>query len=342
MSKAPSKPQRDTEFVLRQSRPLSSLVDAAQEFSSKCDELWVATAFVDELAVKHVIEPAVAADAKVRFLTGTFGHVTRHRTFARLERLVRKGAIAARVWEGEFHIKLFIWRFGARVVAWIGSANLTAGGLQREGELVLQLKGMWAETRHKRIRSSFEREWERSRNLDASFLANYKESPRSGWLLDEASSKPSAGRQLPRIARQGRCLVVVPVARHYEDDSSVVARIAALLGGTAKTWYRGSARALASVKRGHPCLVVDYIDKDVVVGVVTDTKPDGRGHVFAYEQLVRSPRPLAALKKKHAGIELGPATRRVRTQWLDRDSARLVIAEIFGTRVAARALGPEK
>ncbi len=204
MSKAPRKPQRDTEFVLRQSSPLSSLADAAQEFSAKCDELWVATAFVDELAVKHVIGPAVAEHAnrggkaaKVRFLTGTFGQVTRHRTFARLERLVRKGAIEARVWEGEFHIKLFIWRFGARVVAWIGSANLTAGGLQREGELVLQLTGRWAETRHKRIRSPFEREWQRARALDASFLASYKESPRSGWLLGAASSKPRSDADYP-------------------------------------------------------------------------------------------------------------------------------------------------
>jgi hypothetical protein len=56
-----SNSRSDTDFVLRQSSPLSSLADAAQEFSAKCDELWIATAFVDELAVKHVIEPAVYA-----------------------------------------------------------------------------------------------------------------------------------------------------------------------------------------------------------------------------------------------------------------------------------------
>lgn len=338
----PRKPPRHTGFVLRQSSPLSSLADAAQEFSANCDELWIATAFVDELAVKHVVEPAVTAKAKVRFLTGTFGRVTRRRTFARLERLVRKAAIEARVWEGEFHIKLYIWRFGTRVIAWIGSANLTAGGLQREGELVLQIEATWGDSSSKRIRAPFDLEWQRSVPLDASFLAGYKESPRTGWLLRGASSKPRSARRARRRASDANRLVVVPVTRHYAEGSPVIRRVTELLGSTADSWYRGVARALRSVRRDDLCLLVDYVEKNVIIGLVTDTKPDGRGHVFSYDWLVRSPRPLAEFKRYQLRLDLGRATRAVRTQWLDRPAASRVVAELFGVRVASRVLGKNR
>jgi len=61
-----------------------------------------------------------------------------------------------------------------------------------------------------------------------------------------------------------------------------------------------------------------------------------------YDQLVRSPKPLAALKREQEKLDLGSAARRVRTQWLDRDSASRVISELFGARAASRALGAEK
>lgn len=93
-------------------RPLRPLADRARTMAECADEVWIATAFVSQLAVDDIVGSAVHAGAQVRFLTGTFGKVTRSRTFEAMFRLSDAGTIRVRVWHGDYHAKLFLFRKG--------------------------------------------------------------------------------------------------------------------------------------------------------------------------------------------------------------------------------------
>lgn len=95
-------------LATRKSTPLQPIAERARALSGKCAEFWVATAFVSDAAVDDVVGTALDAGAAVRFLTGTFGNVTRLRTFRKLHRLARVPQMDARVWEGDFHAKLYL------------------------------------------------------------------------------------------------------------------------------------------------------------------------------------------------------------------------------------------
>jgi len=83
---------------VRRSSPAGSLGNAAIDYSEKCTELWIASAFVSPGAVDKVLTPARKAAARVLLLTGTFGRHTRKDTFQKLLRLERLG-VETRIWE---------------------------------------------------------------------------------------------------------------------------------------------------------------------------------------------------------------------------------------------------
>jgi HKD family nuclease len=324
--------------VVRTSSPLNALAERARDFSSHCEELWVATAFVSDSAVHDVIETALDAASKVRFITGTFGRVTRKRTFQYLHQIAGSASLRCRIWDGDFHAKLFIWRTGSRAVAWIGSANLTDRGLQEEGELMLEVSERWDSPVIRSLRRAYQVEWARASTLDQEFLRGYREAPRPAGFLQGKSHAPKS-RPLKRRTRARRVMLSLAITRHYPENSSTLKRIAAQLGGTAENWYRSSSPRIRELRRGHYCLFVDEIDNDVTVGVVTDTAKDGRGRVIAYESFAKTlpSRPLKKpLRSKLQRIGLKPTKKAFRMGWLDSASATKVVASIYGTGAALK------
>ncbi len=324
--------------VVRTSSPLNALAERARNLSSHCEELWVATAFVSDSAVHDVIKTALSAASKVRFITGTFGRVTRKRTFQHLHRLADNASLRCRIWDGDFHAKLLIWRTGPRAVAWIGSANLTDRGLQDEGELMLELSEQWDSPIIRSLRRAYQVEWARASTLDEEFLRGYHEAPRSAGFL-EGKSHPARPQPLRKRTRNNRVMLSLSISHHYPQNSSTLKRIDAQLGGTAENWYRSSSPRIREVRRGHYCLFVDEVDNDVSVGVVTDIAKDGRGRVIAYEPFAKTlpSRPLKkSLRSKLEGIGLAPTKKAFRMGWLASDKATKLVRAIYGARAALK------
>lgn len=224
------------------SSPLKPLAENARLLCRHADELWVATAFVSDAALQDVVEHALASGASVRFLTGTFGRDTRLRTFRHLDRLEKAGSLQARIWGGDFHAKLFLWRSGTQGTAWVGSVNLTDRGLTAEGELVAELKGSWDSAPMRSLRSGFEFEWKRAGVLDEAFLRRYREASRGRRFWQGTPRGPRVAVRARRGSAR-KAMLVATVGYHYAENSAAAERISALLGGSARAWYRSSAWA---------------------------------------------------------------------------------------------------
>ncbi|MEB2286422.1 MAG: phospholipase D family protein [Myxococcales bacterium] len=324
-------------------RPLRPLADRARTMAECADEVWIATAFVSQLAVDDIVGSAVHAGAQVRFLTGTFGKVTRSRTFEAMFRLSDAGTIRVRVWHGDYHAKLFLFRKGTSATAWVGSANLSDRGLQDEGELVVEFKGRWNDVQFRQLRRAFDADWKRSSQLDQAFLRSYREAPRSGaWLTSSRQVAPVVRRK-HRAAHTRGVMLVAPVSHHYSDDSATAKRVDRRLGG-AETWYRSSSSRLRLMRADKLALLSDSVDGTLSVVVATDQIRDRKGWVFAHRPFSRKGERNSTVRLRRALSQLGLSTtaRSFRTQWLDRTTAEAVVELLYGTaarRRLQRALG---
>lgn len=318
------------------STPLRPISTRARSLSVTCDELLIATAFVSTDAVSDVIGSALENGGAVRFITGTFGRMTRLATFRHIHRLASSRDLAARVWSTignrDLHVKLFIWRHKKVGTAWIGSANLTNRGLQADGELMAELRGSWTGDPIRVLRNAFEAEWRKGSALDTAFLRTYREAPRAQHLL--AAGKSRKGPR-PRVSARG--LLVLPIAHHFPDDGSTATRIDARLGGTAASWYRGRARALRTVAPGDVMLLVDVVDRKLRLVVATDRVRDGNSWVVAHEPLgTRSERPLTVeARRKLSKLGLSTTTAGFRTQRVEGAAPAAIVTAAFG-RAKAR------
>jgi HKD family nuclease len=328
------------ELRILKSSPLRPLARHARRLSEGCDELLVATAFVSDAALADVVGSALDHDAHVRFLTGTFGNVTRLRTFKRLWRFSQLGPLQARIWPGDFHAKLLLWRTGTSGNCWIGSSNLTDRGLENEGELVAAIAGRWQSPQFRKLRRAFAAEWARAYVLDEAFLRRYREASRVGKLLKgQRRTQPRTQAHKRRApSRTAHRLIVLPVGMHYDDDSAAARRIGARLGGTADAWYRSGTPDLRHVRDGQHCLLADGVDNTLQLIRVTDTAKDGRGYVIAYEPFSRNSecKSTRSMKTKLIRLGLSPTKSSFRTKWLGHDTAARVVEAIYGPRMRLR------
>ena len=313
------------------STPLRPLAERMSELADACTALDVATAFVTRDAVDHAIAPAAERGARVRFLTGTFGNTTRLMTFRHLASMAEQDTVAVRVWNcgshGNLHTKLYVWTLeGGRRVAWIGSANLTDGGLQNDGELVAEVELAPRSSSLAEVQRAFEREWSRGMPIDDAFLRAYREAPRTHSLTDVFRRKRRGKRARPSA---GQRFFAVLASQHHEDGSPKAERIGRLLGA-AGGWYDGGQRFLSDVRTGDWCLHVDTVDDDIGIVAVTDVEADGRRHVFAFEPIVDDPwKPLRKLRASLVRIGLRTAGSGFRSGWLDPSMVPKVLAVLY-------------
>lgn len=300
------------------SSALDSLANQASKLSTAAVELWVASAFVSSDALGDITQPLVTRGKAVRFLTGTFGNATRKRTFQRMLTLHQQHPeFEPRVWTwrtGQFHAKVYLWKLGREGVAWVGSANLTAGGMANEGEIVLELRAPWDGPQMRSVRLAFEHEWRRGVPITEQFVRNYRQSRRAP--PDARVSRRM--RRTPAAARGAGRFFTTSVAYHFPERSPVTARIEPKLGYIDDGFMRHNARSLATIRAGDRCLIVDLVDKSALVAMVTATCRDGRRWAFAYSPIGRSIEWSKAAREalRRAGGVLTPRGG-VRTRWLD-------------------------
>lgn len=319
--------------------PLHPLAERARTYSNECDEFWVASAFISDDAIADVVGSALDAGATVRLMTGTFGCVTRLRTFEGLWKLAQTRPLSVRIGPSDFHVKLYLWRSGGTAQCWIGSANLTRGGLQDLTELVAEIEAPWDSASIRPFRVAFEQEWGSASDLDEKFLSTYREAPR------EVAAAHLGKRSRPKVRTTDRQrtqnpMIVLPVSRHYAEEGAAAQRIQAKLSGSAEHWYRASARQVRAVTPGTYCLMVDTIDGDIQLGLATDTAEDGSAFIVAYDLVLNGEPVSLTATRRHVLSSLGlkPTAKGFGTQWLDHGVAAAVVEQVWGRRRGARVL----
>ncbi|NMO17428.1 NgoFVII family restriction endonuclease [Pyxidicoccus fallax] len=321
--------------VLRNT-PLRPLAKRMAWLVGQCEEFHLATAFVSKNAVEDMLSAATEHLPSICFLTGTFGNNTRQATFRRLLELQNQKRLKGRIWRckahGDFHEKLYLWRLpDGQGVAWVGSANFTDGGLQAEGELIVEIRGPWDGTDLSVLRRAFEAEWERGKSLSKNFVDTYKESERP--VLDlHGTRKVRSGGNVVASAGKERFFVTT-VER--EADAETVERVGRLLDGSADEWLRHRVASLSNLKRGHRGLVVDNVERKVALVEVTDSAKDGSAFVFAYAPLFQRNawHPWNSEVRRTLAVSgLGSERKRPRSRWLP---------ETTGLRIA-KALYPNR
>lgn len=322
------------------STPLNPLAKAMRALSARCEEFIVASAFVSDDAVSDLVEVAIANKASVSVLTGTYSNSTRKRTFKRLFGLHDSGKISARIWScgahQNFHAKLYVWRLKqGRAVAWIGSANFTEGGLQNEGELMLQLGGRWGDDPIVALRDSFAAEWNRGVPISKAFLDSYAEAKRTApghglsrlKLKRRTFKRPVEGRG-PRYFTANAATNVAEGTKTYE----LVERLL----GSADAWLHYWAKGLGKIRRGDLCIFFDLPDNDVALVEVTDFARAGKACMFSYVPvLTRSPWvPWTATLRKRITRATGlkGRGRSLGYRWLSKERAHAILKEIYPTR----------
>ena len=320
---------------IRRSSLAGSLGNAAIDYSEKCTELWIASAFLSSSAVDKVLAPARETKARVRLLTGTFGRHTRKDTFQRLLRLESRG-VETRIWEhlgkGDFHAKMYLWRLsGGNAVAWIGSANLTDPGLQRPGELVLELRGQWNAPDLKKVRAAFDFEWERGIAIDKAFVRAYREA-----LLTRPVDAPPSAPSQPPAGGPGKGRILVDTSKHtIQDDSPLDRRVRARFPATSATFVHSYAPKARTLKKESRVLLVDYENNNIALLEVTDKGSDGNATIYTYRSVMRS-KPYVymtdSLRKQLRAAGMKFRGNSVVRQWLSPTVARSVEQVLYAGR----------
>lgn len=322
------------------SKPLNPLADRMRELAGHSREFWIATAFLTTDAVDDLVGAAIRQDAKVRLLTGTFGNNTRKTTFARLLAMQRDGNVETRIWDTgghrRFHTKLYIWRLRTkRDVAWIGSSNFTAGGLQQEGELMLEMRGPIGSRTIDQLRRAFNVEWSRGAPLDKAFVDNYVEAPRPAPDARALPTKLTTSRRLRTHGAPGRNFVA-HTYRHMGERRAE--ELTALLRGTAShaDWFITPSKSLSNARVGDRGLLVDVLDREAELVEVIDAVRVGERRLVAYQPVFARTRPLswtlAVARRAGASIGVSPKKYGLRDRKLTRGRFEALVAALYGPR----------
>ena len=333
-------------FVARTSSPLHPIAKEMRTMTQQATEFWAATAFLSLDVIDDILAAGLESGTRIRLLVGTFGNQTRKRAFRRLMALSKlRDELIVKIWDcgrhRNLHAKIYLWKFlSGTGAAWVGSPNLTVGGLQAEGEVAFELRGPWRGQELRVVCDAFEAEWRRSTPLDEAFVGSYEESKRTAPDLRLANRRRTRRKPKP----EGRTLLT-SISHYFGEGSAVAERVEQRLEGSYDSWVRHSTKMIhLRLQAGDHCLVVDRVVGEIFPGSVVDTKRDGRYGVFAYDFLLPGDggvplnrRTLSMLER--VGLPLAYPGR-IRAKWLEQALTDNVIAALKKARVARRSRGP--
>ena len=129
-------------------------------------EIDIATAWATSGIVLRMLKRS-AKRKQIRAIVGTFGNATEP---GALEILNKIGQL--RIVDGRnplFHPKVYIFRGTRRSVVWIGSANFTRGGFEKNEEIVFETEDCDSAS------DWFEERWNNCKELSPDAIQNYRE-----------------------------------------------------------------------------------------------------------------------------------------------------------------------
>ena len=151
-------------------------------------EVCIEVAFLTQAGLDEIIQPLrqVAAQGKVRLITGLYQHVTEPQaleTLLNIQNETRGSFSVCLSTEPQFHRKIYLLEFKTQATAIIGSSNLTKEGLQSGGELNIMLSLPKNAPSIRKLKNIFEQEWgHRAVSLEASQIERYEQARESNKL----------------------------------------------------------------------------------------------------------------------------------------------------------------
>ena len=134
------------------------------DFAQKID---IATAWATSGVVLRMLKRAAKKNAQIRAIVGTFGNATEPGALEILNKIGQLRIVGDR--NPMFHPKVYIFRGTRRSVAWIGSANFTRGGFERNEEIVFETEDCNSAS------DWFEERWNKCEELSPNAIQDYRE-----------------------------------------------------------------------------------------------------------------------------------------------------------------------
>jgi HKD family nuclease len=139
------------------------------ELIDECNSFMWATAWATE---SDVLDAALAADKMTFLVIGTHQYFTAPEV---LERCLNVPEVKVMHPKGPiFHPKIYAFDLGKRIEVYLGSSNLTNGGLAHNIECGVFLNGDWGNPPLQEFQRYIETLWVRAKKLDASFIGSYR------------------------------------------------------------------------------------------------------------------------------------------------------------------------
>ena len=133
------------------------------------DEIWVAVALLNIQGFDY-IERTISKKCKINFIGG-IDLPTDPAALTKLLNLKTKQTVSAYIFtDGIFHPKVFITRVGDQFTSFVGSANCTNGGLNRNIEMTIEINDL---SISKQLLAWFSKTQENSIILTADFISDY-------------------------------------------------------------------------------------------------------------------------------------------------------------------------
>ncbi|MBM3130029.1 MAG: NgoFVII family restriction endonuclease [Chloroflexi bacterium] len=210
-------------FEIIENRGPNNLRDVLRAKFPKATEVCIAVAFVTESGVHEIIQALrqVSAHGKVRFVTGLYQSVTEPaalRTLLKLQQASRGNLSVRLSREPKFHRKIFLAEGKSRATAIIGSSNLTREGLNSGGELDVMVSLPKSTGAYKRLKDSFEKDWDKRRAVPLTIqqIAKYERS-RAKTPIPPSYSQGQLKRILGTDPKHERSSSTNKAARYWRD-----------------------------------------------------------------------------------------------------------------------------
>jgi HKD family nuclease len=169
--------------IIENSGP-DNLRDTLKAKLAQATEVCIEVAFLTQAGLDEIIQPLrqVAAQGKVKLITGLYQHVTEPQaleTLLTIQNETRGSFSVCLSTEPQFHRKVYLLESETEATAIIGSSNLTREGLQSGGELNAMLSLPKNAPSIRNLKNIFEQEWEhRSVPLEANQIKRYAQARR--------------------------------------------------------------------------------------------------------------------------------------------------------------------
>jgi HKD family nuclease len=166
--------------IIENSGP-DNLRDTLKVKLAQATEVCIEVAFITQAGLDEIIQPLrqVAAQGKVKLITGLYQHVTEPQaleTLLTIQKETRGNFSVHLSTEPQFHRKVYLLEVETQATAIIGSSNLTREGLQSGGELNAILSLPKKSPSIRKLKDIFEQEWKhRSVLLEANQIERYKQ-----------------------------------------------------------------------------------------------------------------------------------------------------------------------